>query len=1051
MANLFETYLQRIESDLQSGKATEHTYRSSLEWLLESLASGVDASNDPKHIECGAPDFIVERRRVPLGYVETKDVGVDLDKVEKSDQLKRYRQSLNNLILTDYLEFRWYVNGQRKLTACLASIGKHKKLTPDPEGIATAEQLFNEFYQTEIPIVGTPRDLAERMAQLAKLIRDLTFNALQAEEEISGALHKQYKAFQEYLLPNLKPGEFADIYAQTMAYGLFAARVSALTPAASPAGRGDGGEGFSRSSAYQHLSANRFLRKLFLDVGEELENTLIAPFLDDIASLLARADLSAILKDFGKRTRTEDPVVHFYETFLAAYDPKLRESRGVYYTPEPAVQFIVNSVDSLLRDRFDRPLGLAAKDVNLLDPATGTSTFLYFAVRVIHETLMSKRQGGAWQEYVHQNLLPRLFGFELLVAPYVIAHLKLGLLLRDLNYIWGKEDRLRIYLTNALDEGVTRSETLGDLGWYISQEASEAAQVKKNAPIMVIVGNPPYSGHSANKGKWIGELVRDYYSVDGRPLGERNPKWLQDDYVKFIRFAQWRIEQTGQGIVAFITNHGYLDNPTFRGMRQHLLKSFDELYVLDLHGNSKKKERAPDGGPDENIFDIQQGVAIILAIKLPPQHLARIQKRDGLAIARHAQLWGARARKYAFLERNDVRSLKWRNARPVKPAYLLSPQAGRIRAEYEPGWKLTEIMPVHSAGIVTARDDLTIGWTEKEILSRVQDFVSLPPEMARMKFDLGEDVRDWKVALAQADIRKHGVHKSKLARFLYRPFDIRHTYYTGQTRGFMCMPRAEVMQHMLSGENIGLIATRQTRDAWGALATEHVCGHKSCAAYDINSFFPLYLYPNGDYPATLFDHENGRRPNLSDKFIADCSQKLGLTFAADGTGDLKKTFGPEDVFHYAYAIFHSPVYRERYAEFLKIDFPRLPLTSDKKLFAKLAAKGAELVGLHLLKSPALDNFITSYSVAGSNAVEKVKHEKRKVWINDSQYFGGVPEAVWEFRVGGYQVCDKWLKDRKGRTLSNDDIAHYQRVVVALKETMRLMAEIDKAIPRWPIE
>jgi len=348
MANIFEAYLKKIEADLKGGKATEHTYRPALEMLLESLADGIDAANDPKHIACGAPDFIVERRKVPLGYVETKALGADLDKAEKSDQLKRYRQALNNLILTDYLEFRWYVNGQHQLTARLAEIVEDKKLLHHPEGIATTEQLFKAFYQTEVPIIDTPRDLAERMAQIAKLIRELTFNTLQAEGESAGALHKQFKTFQDYLLPNLKPGEFADIYAQTMAYGLFAARVSAPLNVL-----------FNRSSAYQHLSANRFLRKLFLDVGEELESTPIAPFLDDLASLLAHADLAAILKDFGKRTRTEDPVVHFYETFLAAYDPKLRESRGVYYTPEPAVQFIVNSVDWLLRNRFDRPLGVS--------------------------------------------------------------------------------------------------------------------------------------------------------------------------------------------------------------------------------------------------------------------------------------------------------------------------------------------------------------------------------------------------------------------------------------------------------------------------------------------------------------------------------------------------------------------------------------------------------------------------------------------------------------------------------------------------------------------
>ncbi len=1023
MATPFETYLAKIESDLGHGKATEHTYRSALEWLLESLASGVEASNDPKHIACGAPDFIVERGSVPLGYVETKDVGVDLDQVEKSDQLKRYRQSLNNLILTDYLEFRWYVNGQLKLTARLASAGKGGKLTPHAEGIAKAAQLFNEFYQTEVPTVGTPKDLAERMAQLAKLVRGLMINALQAEDPPppsrpstslrsaqdramgegqggGGALHRQYNAFRQHLLPALTPEEFADIYAQTMAYGLFAARVSAPT-----------GAPFSRAAAYQHLSANRFLRKLFLDVGEELENTLIAPFLDDLAALLARADLAAILKDFGKRTRTEDPVVHFYETFLAAYDPKLRASRGVYYTPEPAVQFIVNSVDWLLKNRFDRPLGLADQDVYLLDPATGTSTFLYFVIRVIYDTQMSKRQGGAWQDYVRQNLLPRLFGFELLMAPYVIAHLKLGLLLRELGYEWGKEDRLKIYLTNTLDEGVTHSETLGDLGWYISQEASEAAQVKKNTPIMVVIGNPPYSGHSANTGKWIAGLVRDYYFVDGQPLGERNPKWLQDDYVKFIRFAQWRIQQTGHGVLAFITNHGYLDNPTFRGMRQHLLKTFDEIYVLDLHGNSKKKERAPDGGKDENVFDIQQGVAILLAVKLPTS-------KKGLAQVHHAHLYGEREGKYAFLERNMVASIEWTDLQPAAPFYLFVPQNLRRRKGYERGWKLTDVFPVNSVGIVTGQDDATIGFTRPESLKLAQ--------VLKVKGD-------------------------NLQPITYRPFDFRFVVYDS---GVVTRPRTEVMQHMLGKENMGLIFMRQValQDEYSHFGvSSHLIDNRSFYSNKgIMSFAPLYLYPNGDYPAMLFDHSNGRRPNLSDEFVADCSQHLGLAFIPDGAGDLKKTFGPEDVFNYAYAVFHSPTYRERYAEFLKIDFPRLPLTSDKRLFAKLAAKGAALINLHLLKSPALDNFISSYPVSGNNAVEKIRYEKKKVWINDTQYFGGIPESVWTFKVGGYQVCDKWLKDRKGRALGHNDILHYQRVVVALKETMRLMLEIDKAIPGFPL-
>jgi len=894
-------------------------------------------------------------------------------------------------------------------------VGKDHKLTVDHGGIAAVRQMFNEFYRVEVTTVGTPKELAERMAHLTKFVSDLIINALQAEAGDHGALHKQYDTFRENLLPTLEPEEFADIYAQTMAYGLFAAKLSAPASAT-----------FNRAAAYQYLSANRFLRKLFLDVGEGLDNEVIAPYLDELAKLLNHADMPAILQDFGKRTKTEDPVVHFYETFLAAYDPKLRASRGVFYPPEPAVQFIVNSVDWLLRERFNRPMGLADPDVHVLDPATGTSTFLYFVVRAIHDTLMAHKQGGTWQQYVREKLLPRLFGFELLMAPYVIAHLKLSLLLKDLGYELGKDDRIQVYLTNALDEGVTHAEQLGTLGWYISQEASEAARVKKQVPIMVVLGNPPYSGHSANASKdasgqlnFIGKLVRDYYFVDGAPLGERNPKWLQDDYVKFIRFAQWRIQQTGHGIVAFVTNHSYLDNPTFRGMRKHLMSTFDEIYVLDLHGNTKKKERAPEGGKDENIFDIQQGVAILLAVKLPldPSGLA--------ARVHHAHLWGEREGKYKYLASHDAGSVKWKTLQPSQPFYLFVPQVVKLREEYEQGCDIAEAMPLNLLGFQTHRDPVAVSFDEKSLRQQVAQYLGQTPSK-----------QDWEANCRRCD---------------YRPFDSRTVYLGKEVADG---PRLEVTRHLFE-PNLAFNLVRQTRaETWQhALVSDKPTPAVFIEIKDGSSVFPLYLYTTPESTAgTLFAQtETTRTPNLAPAFIEAFSGKLGLTFILDGAGDLKKTFGPEDVFYYAYAVFHSTTYRQRYAEFLKIDFPRLPLTSDKKLFAKLAAKGAELVSLHLLKSPTVDEFITSYPVAGNNRVDKVSYAKRRVSINATQYFGGVPEAVWEFRVGGYQVCDKWLKDRKGRSLSMDDITHYQRIVVALKETVRLMKEIDAAMPAWPID
>jgi type I restriction-modification system DNA methylase subunit len=1058
MTTNFDTYLAKIEKDLCSGKATEHTYRSTLEAYMESVQRGVDASNDPKHIECGAPDFVVEKGKVPLGYVETKDVGVGLDHIEKTDQLRRYLKALNNLILTDYLEFRWYVNGEHRRTLRVADVGGNQRLTPTPQAAENLEQLFKDFYATEAPTVSSPKELANRLAAVTHFVRDQIKEALASgDAALQTSLESRYHAFRELLLPALKPEEFADLYAQTMTYGLFAAKLSAPENAA-----------FTLAGAYQFLFGNKFLRRLFSDVSEELDEIdIIRPYLQDIVSLLNRADFHAILADFGKRTRTEDPVVHFYETFLAAYDPKLRQSRGVYYTPEPVVQFIVRAVDDMLKTRFGKPWGLADASVKVLDPAAGTGTFLYYVIQQIHEEVATNRQqAGQWAQR-SKELLQRLFGFELLIAPYVVAHLKLGLLLQNLGApLEGRDERLHVYLTNSLEEGITRAEHLAGLGHYIAEEASDAAQVKKQADIMVVLGNPPYSGHSANASKdkdgkpnFIGKLLNEYYFVDGAPLGERNPKWLQDDYVKFIRFGEWRIQQTGYGVLAFITNHGYLDNPTFRGMRQHLMKTFDEIFVLDLHGNSKKKEKAPGGGKDENVFDIQQGVAILLAVKNPQPAIAASSspKSAGadlgegrVGVVRHAALWGLRRDKYAALQSRSLNQVDWATLQPEKPFYLFAPQDVELLEEYEKGWKITEAMTTFSVGIVSGQDKNVVGITINET-KKLADKVSIGFE--------------------------------KIKKLNYRPFDKRFVLYDNKV---VTRPRIEIMRHFYINNNIGFHLCRQiSTDEWKhILLTDEITD--DCFVSNMTSergySFPLYLYTTPEDSAGTLFAQSGvtRRANLSPAFVQALSQKLGLPFIEDplpaspeipggisgeehAQGAARPGFTPEDVFHYAYAVFHSPTYRARYAEFLKIDFPRLPLTGDRHLFFALAAKGRALTALHLLKTPLVENFITSYPAAGSNRVEKVAFVSEtnpdpagsesvgRVWINNTQYFGGVPEAVWNFKVGGYQVCDKWLKDRKGRTLSGDDISHYQRVVVALHETMRLMQEIDQIIPGFPLE
>ena len=726
--------------------------------------------------------------------------------------------------------------------------------------------------------------------------------------------------------------------------------------------------------------------------------------IDDLVELLAQVNMSSILENLGRRTRTEDPVVHFYETYLAAYDKALRKSRGVYYTPEPVVSFMVRSVDAILQERFNLPLGLAdnTKDsvtqqprVQILDPATGTGTFLYGVVNQIYQNLEAMGMAGSWNQYVQENLLGRLYGFELLMAPYAIAHLKLGLQLQDLGYQFSGKQRLGIYLTNTLDEALKKSEVL--FGQFVAQEANEASAIKRDVPVMVVLGNPPYSGHSANKSEWIAGLVKDYYYVDNIPLGERNPKWLQDDYVKFIRFGQWRINQTGFGILAFITNHGYLDNPTFRGMRQSLMHSFTAIYILDLHGNSKKKETCPDGSPDQNVFDIQQGVSIGIFIKEPGKNTP--------AEVYHAEFWGNRSAKYEILTCYDVNTIKWTDIEPLSPDYLFTEQNTKFKAEYDHGWQLSEIFRFQSMGITSGDDGFLYDFSVKELKEKI-DTALRETKVIKADKTLLRTQR-WAARIINKDW--------KLS--LYRPFDQRAILYCP----YILERAREKLSTQFKQQNIGLITIRRTREGVNTqfFVTEIIADKSIISSADNANIFPLYQYSDteskqGNLLSDLPESDRFTSPtlNLSSDFLNAIREKLGYIPT------------PEAIFYYAYAIFHCPTYRQRYAEFIKIDFPRLPLTSDDNLFQALGNKGQELVELHLMKSKKLNQIITKYPVSGDNTVTQVtyKPSQQRVYINKQQYFEGIASDVWTFKIGGYQVLDKWLKDRKKakRSLSFED-------------------------------
>ncbi len=1114
--------MKAIRAKFETGDASEHTHRPALEGLLESFSKNVIVINEPKRIACGAPDLVIKKEDFPIGYIEAKDVGKSLDEAERSEQLDRYLKSLENLVLTDYLEFRWYHKGEFREAARLARLTRDGKIVREKTGEAEVARLLESFLdQTPVPITSA-KELSERLARLALLIREAIIEAF-GQGEASRHLVNLRKAFAEVLIPDLdlpnKTSEFADMYSQTIVYGLFAARCNHAGP-----------EPFRRRGAAEDIpKTNPFLRQLFETItGTVLDEEPYVDYVEDVVKILSNTDLDSVLADFGKRTKQEDPVVHFYETFLEAYDPYLKIKRGVFYTPEPVVSYLVRSVDLILKSHFGLGGGLAdsstveyfeealLKDyhgkpdrgklparvkktcpkVLLLDPSTGTGTFLYAVIDHIRRDFMEHGNAGYWSDYVRDHLLPRIFGFELLMAPYAVAHFKLGMMLagqdlpdemrQDWAYDFESKERLGVYLTNTLEEA---ENPWKDLWGYevIGEEARSASVVKRDKPIMVVLGNPPYSGISSNKGEWIKDLLRgklpenqnapSYYEVDGKPLGEKK-LWLQDDYVKFLRWGQWRVEKTGVGILAFVTNHGYIDNPTFRGMRQALMNAFSEIYILDLHGNAKKKERSPDGSKDENVFDIQQGVAIGIFVK--------DTSKIGPAKVYHSQLWGSRDQKYEWLQQSDLENTKWKILNPAPPFYFFVPYEDENCNEYEGYQQIDAIMPIYVTGIVTARDHFVFGFDKAELMKRVTEFEN--PDISdsdiRERYFKGKgssrypdgDTRGWKLPEARIKVRFDEDRNTRVTPCLYRPFDSRPLYYVVW---MVDWPRPEIMRHMLAGENLGFITTRQTKDKWDVLATRYICGHKSCAAYDINSLFPLYLYPaskdnssrqksfaSADWPPG----KDGRVPNLSPEFVADFAEKLGLSFVPDGRGDREATFGPEDVFDYIYAVFHSPSYRERYAEFLKIDFPRVPLTSDREKFRLLVKLGGELVALHLLESPLLARPATRYPVVGDNRVDKgyPKYfapgeiepgpkggggevlEAGRVYINKSQYLEGVPSEVWEFQVGGYQVCDKWLKDRRGRQLSYDDLTHYQKVVVALQETIRLMEEVDEAIPGWPI-
>lgn len=1023
----------------------------------------------------GFPDVTVRRKDRLVGWVEVKLPEDSLDSPKFNKQFEKYKDALENILFTNFKQWQLWQWGDEGKPV------KIKEIVFDVANFTTGEEqnlidILHQFFSGKAYEARTTKQLALALAKKTKLLSNQVEEAFMDADETSD-LVKLKETFEKTLIQNIEPHQFANMVAETVAYSLFLASLEHTKR-----GKTDV---LTLTTAMDYLPASvpilADLYSLIKKVSQVIPN--IHQATTALIDQLNAAEMAKIELKLREHKVGEDPVIHFYEPFLNEYDPKEREARGVYYTPKPVVDYIVRSVDFILKEKFGKEKGLADESVHLLDPATGTGTFLMSAIQQIHSAVQ-KQNNTLGQEMVTKefnrvvvnHILKHFYGFELLVAPYAIAHLKLTLLLEDLgfDFAMAKDDgdkgnnRLKVYLANTLDDPNAhakqgRAETnFGSIAFPSIAEESEAARkIKKDAPIIAIIGNPPYSGNSQNTGAWIQGLLKDaYYNIDGVSLGEKNPKWLQDDYVKFIRFAEWKIQKEGQGVIGMITNHGYIDNPTFRGMRHHLIETFDEIYILNLHGNNLKKEKAPDGSKDENVFNIQVGTAICFFVKFS----SPLEKKH----IHFAELWGTKASKFGTLLESEFEDIKWEKINPQADSFVFNDKLAD--PSYTNYVKITDIFNLNGVGITTARDNFVIGFEKNKILANAEAFKDSTDDDETTCIKLGIPIKkQWNIGNSRRLIKKEKDLGVFIRPISYRPFDNRYIFYHDSLIWRM------VKKIMLNMEkpNLALLCKRQSKQTFSYIFVSNlIC--ESCvfeSAYANNSVLPLYVYSDENFKqAALLGDKEKRKSNLSPEIVNDFSEKLGLKFISSGRGDLEKTFGPEDVFYYAYAIFHSPTYRTRYTEQLKIDFPRLPLTSNKELFKKLIAKGNELVSLHLLGENPLDKSKTIFddsdkwqvSLGGEKTesledwkVTEVKYsaKDRRVYVNPGQYFEGVEKEIWEFMVGGYQVCEKWLKDRKKaeRCLSLDDLKHYMKIIVSLRETIRIMKEIDQLIPNWPLK
>ncbi|GAA7835548.1 DNA methyltransferase [Helicobacter pylori] len=1080
---MLKEYLESIK-DLTTEK-NELTHRPSLHNLLNRLKDDFNKEfkieHEPKKEQGSQPDFRVSFQGLNIGYIENKRAGANLSQLLKDNQVRKYLELNPNLMLTDYLNFMWVGKDENnapliKKEISVASLDElSKPLKPKPQTERDLIELFKSFFNHEAAPITNAKDFATHLSPRTRYLKDALIK-YQEKTQVSSIFNN----FKEYLYEELSFEDFSDALAQTLTYSLFLAKLNHPF------------EKINLDNVRSSIPENFAVIREMADFLKKLDGIKeIQWLLNEILSSINHVDMDSILKDLND---DKDPYLHFYETFLSAYDPKLRESKGVYYTPDSVVKFIINALDSLLKTHFkDAPLGLKSaldnENIKLLDFATGTGTFLLEAFRKALEMRKTSDGGISTKEDKYQNLLKQFYGFEYLIAPYAIAHLNLSQAFKEeFKKPLKENDALKIILTNTL---IQPSEIVADRGLQpiFETELKSAQEIKKDKNILIITGNPPYSGASSNEGLFEWEVKATYgiepkfqtieiekkvkltdkiktllKNIQTQKQGgsknalkglkqiyskyklqnEQNPKWLLDDYVKFMRFAQNKIESLGHGLFGFISNNAFLDNPTFRGLRRSLLECYDELYILNLHGNARKKEKTPQGADDENVFNIKQGVSINLFVKKAQTTKQKIHYYD---------VYGQRAEKYAFLAQNDLNSIEWLELTPREPFYLLLPLETHLLDEYEQGFSVKDMFQISSVGIVTGRDHVVFHKDKKSLLELLKDFSTLESSELRRKYDIGDDSRDWRLEYAIRDVRANA---DKLEKYIvlcqYRPFDFYYTYYTGKSKSFIAYPRGEVFKHMLpppptnpktpnqTRKNVALNTPRQLKNndkSWTQ------CFISSC----INDQ-GLSSGGNGagvNYPLYQF-----RDPNYTENFTPEFRGFIDKHY--------NHSFEPLEVLGYIYALLYSPNYRKRYEEFLKIDYPKILFTENKDLFRVLSLLGIELIGLHVLNQESLNysfEKLKDATIGESGYIEahernpiisKPSHNEQRLYINHSAYFSGVSQEIYDYRIGGYCVLDKYLKSHKNESCKFDHVTRIIKVIACTIEIQKTLGFLTSDLP-----